>query len=280
MSATIAAVTTAIRCPSHVKWLVDTGETLMTSDGKTVAIFEFRPLDDPEILSEWAAHFRNHYCLDSEIDILKSPGESRSEFLKNKKFPSATDPPGPGIRSGDFGEILVADYFEYMLGFWVPRTRYDRKTVRNESTKGTDVLGFKMGELATPADEMTLVEVKSRLTRGTKKTSALQDAVKDSIKDEIRKGESLNAIKQRFSDRQMDVEKHKIARFQNPLDNPYIEQPAAVALYTAKEYEEALMKDVDTNEHPLRDTLLLITIRGTDLMQLVHALYKRAADEA
>ena len=119
--------------PAHVKWLTDTTVRLTTVDGKTIEVWELCHYTDENILSSWAKHFRNNYCLDCQIDELRNgTRNSRSEYLINIKFPDVTTPPGPSIRSGDFGEILVADYLEFILGYWVPRTRYIDKSIRNE----------------------------------------------------------------------------------------------------------------------------------------------------
>ena len=127
----------------HTKWLIDTGERLKTADGKEVEVWEFRHEKDEAVLSAWAKHFRNHYCFDSEIDYWRRGYKcSRGEYLNTIKFPDPKDAPGPSIRAGDFGEVLVADFLEYLLGYWVPRTRYGDKTIRNESTKGSDIIGF------------------------------------------------------------------------------------------------------------------------------------------
>ena len=92
----------------HLKWLKDTGERLTTADGKTVEVWEFCHEKDDTVLSSWVKHFRNHYCFDTEIDYLrKGYGFSRAEYLNKIKFPDAADAPGPGVRSGDFGEILI-----------------------------------------------------------------------------------------------------------------------------------------------------------------------------
>ena len=48
----------------HTKWLVDTGERLKTADGKEVEVWEFRHENGEAVLSSWAKHFQNHYCLD------------------------------------------------------------------------------------------------------------------------------------------------------------------------------------------------------------------------
>ena len=92
----------------HIKWLIDTGERLTTADGKTVEVWEFRHDDEEEVLSAWAKHFRNHYCLDCDIDFMRGR-TPRRDYLNDLKFPCRATKLGPGVRAGDFGEILVAD---------------------------------------------------------------------------------------------------------------------------------------------------------------------------
>ena len=89
----------------HTKWLVNTGKNLKTIDGKDVEVWEFKHLKDEKVLSAWAKHFRNHYCLDTDIDFLRGK-QTRQDYLKNIKFPCNTSKLGPGIRAGDFGEII------------------------------------------------------------------------------------------------------------------------------------------------------------------------------
>ena len=119
--------------PGHINWLVDTGQKLKTADSKIIRVMEFRHQKDDKVLSEWAKHFRNHYCFDCEIDDLRrGTVYSRAEYLENIKFPDASVAPGPSIRAGDFSEILIADYLQYLLGYWVPDNRYCDKIIRNE----------------------------------------------------------------------------------------------------------------------------------------------------
>ena len=76
----------------HTKWLIDTGERLKTADGKEVEVWEFRHEKDEAVLSAWAKHFRNHYCLDAEIDFLRGK-QARKDYLNTLKFPCCSDPP-------------------------------------------------------------------------------------------------------------------------------------------------------------------------------------------
>ena len=182
----------------HTKWLVNTG-SLKTSDGKDIEVWEFQHHNDQKILSLWAKHFRNHYCLDTDIDEMCG-GLSRSDYLTTIKFPSRTSTPGPSIRAGDFGEILVSDFLEWILGFWVPRVRWSSKTIRNESPKGSDVIGFKFHNKKTDEsskdDALFVCESKTKFSNS--RNNCFQEAIKDSAKDHIRIDESLNFIKQKL----------------------------------------------------------------------------------
>lgn len=266
----------------HLEWLVDTGKRLKTADGKPVRVMELRHMKDDGVLSAWAKHFRNQYCRDDQIDELrKGTGLSRAEYLRTIKFPDESSAPGPSIRAGDFGEVLVTDYLECALAYWLPRTRYDNKTVRNESTKGTDIIGFKIVAPGRddPKDALALFEAKAQFTGGAP-NGRLQAAVDGSAKDEIRKAESLNAIKQRFLDRGHSAEVQTVERFQNPEDRPYSEEYGAVALLSSAVFDKKDLGTTTTATHPHADKLTLIVIHGPELMPLVHELYRRAADEA
>jgi hypothetical protein len=269
--------------PEHVKWLTDTNERLTTVDGITVEVWELFHKPDEKVLSAWAKHFRNHYCLDTQIGELVDGTEhpTRADYLLKIKFPDKKAAPGPSIRAGDFGEILVADFLEYILGYWVPRTRYIDKTVRNESTKGCDIIGFGFIEdgKTSPKDVLAIFEAKAQFS-GKKPLSRLQDAIDGSQKDLSRRAESLNAMKQRFLDTKDNKAADKVKRFQQPESNPYVELYGAAALFSADLFDNKIICASVTHIHEKKDQLKLVVIRGKDMMQLVHELYQRAADEA
>ena len=264
----------------HLKWLVDTGKRLTTAEGKTVEVWEFRHRKDKAVLSAWAKHFRNHYCPDTDIDILKPPHYTRAEYLAKIKFPDSSVAPGPSIRAGDFGEILVADYLQYLLGYWVPRLRWNSKDIRNSSTKGCDIMGFKfISKRGSNNDTLAIFEVKAQFS-GRKATPKLQDAVDGSVKDDVRKAESLNFYKQRLFEKHLLEDALKIERFQDPEDQPYEEIYGAVALFSTSVFDAKQVSKTDTSDHPHKGNLSLLVIRGETMMDLVRDLYRRAADEA
>jgi hypothetical protein len=267
--------------PPHIQWLIDTGIRLKTEDGKDIEVWEFRHKNDSLLLSEWAVHFRNQYCSDTQIDILrKGTGMSKAQYLTNIKFPDKTIPPGPSIRSGDFGEILITDYLEFICNYWIPRSHRIDRNIRNESDKGSDIIGFKIihPETFSRNDEMIIFEVKATFSDIIE--NRLQDAVKASNKDEVRKAESLNAIKQRFIDKGKEKETKRIERFQNILDNPFIEKSGAAAVLENSVFNKTRFNETTTSFHYNHNFLSLIVVRGENMMSLVHELYKRAADES
>lgn len=267
---------------NYINWLKKE-TSLLSVDGKTIEVYSLNcDLNNDTIMSEWATHFRNQYCDDSEIDLLKPKNQSRKDFLNQIKFPDPSNAPGPSIRSGDFGEIVISDFLEFLENYWVPRTRYNRKDIQNESSKGSDVLGFKFASTHSFSadDELCIFEVKAGYSNTKDKYDRLQDAVIGSQKDEKRKAESLNAIKQRFIDLRQFNEENKIERFQDPEDNPYIQEYGAAALFDENNFLPTRIISVDCTEHSNNDILRLIVISVKEMKTLINNLYKRAADEA
>ena len=278
----------------YLSWLKDTGKKLTTQDGIPIKVFELNHTKNETILSDWAKHFRTHYCLDEDIDILRDgTGKSRAEYLHDLVFPDRGTHAGPATRSGDFGEILVSDYVEYILEYWVPRTRFSERQNRSNPTQGVDVLGLKMLDPNNKSinDELLIYEVKAKLTSNARDESKkrLEIAIKDSAKDfNIRKAESLNALKRYYMVRNQREQMNIIQRFQNPIDNPYIELSGASAIILTSSVKDEDIRNVTTsvcgkesNEpHPNKDNLQLIIISGDNLMDLVHHLYERGANEA
>jgi hypothetical protein len=268
--------------PPHTEWLQDSGERLTTVDRRVVEVWELRHIEDQAILSAWAAHFRNHYCSDADLpDFVAGTGMTAAQYLVSIKFPDATIAPGPSVRAGDFAEILVADFIEFVLGYWCPRElRYQDRWNRNDSTKGCDVVGFKFASEARhdPNDELFIFEAKAAMSPTNR--NRLQDAVDDSAKDAVREAMTLNAIKQRFLERRDRSRALRVQRFQDMADRPFRRISGAAAVLDNGVFEAGFIAATDTEGHPNVGNLKLIVIRGAALMDLVHGLYERAGDEA
>jgi hypothetical protein len=65
-----------------VKCLVEQN-SLKTSHGIMIKVYELQHGENDQILSVWAKYFRNHYRSDDEIDCLREgTGLSRSDYLE------------------------------------------------------------------------------------------------------------------------------------------------------------------------------------------------------
>ncbi len=269
----------------HLQWLKHIS-TKQTADGKNIEIYEFNyDLENQEVFSHWAKHFRNHYCLDTKIErLVRRTVYTKTQYLNNIKFPES-NVNGAKTRSGDFGEILISDFLEYVLNFWVPRTRFSERQNRNNPTQGVDVIGFKSDNYSenNPNDELIIFEVKCKLT-GTNTNftrDRMMTAINDSSKDySIRKAEALNGLKSWYLLRNEEDNADAIERFQNPKDNPFIELSGATSIILNQAYDEERVIEIDASAHPNNHNLRLILIKGESLMELVHQLYERAANEA
>lgn len=269
--------------PPHIACLKRLDSPLLSTEGREIVLWELSIPADVALLSKWASQFRQHYCLDSEIDTLREgTGLSRKDYLLDLIFPDKNNPPGPSIRAGDFGEILVSDYLEHVIGYWVPRCKYREKAIRDESVKGVDILGFLMPAPLNPSRTDTLIafEVKAQLT-GTTYGDRLQNAIDDSSKDYIRRAYSLNATKRRLIAAGNNEAATIVQRFQNASDSPYVYRSGAAAVLSETAFDkDAIELSTKVSTHNNQANLDLVVIRGKDLMELVHALYERAANEA
>lgn len=269
--------------PSHLASISKCDKSLVTIGGCRIDVWELSAPPTADLLSAWASNFRQHYCSDAEIDEQRTgTGLSRAEYLTQLVFPDKSYAPGPGIRAGDFAELLVSDYVEYLLGYWVPRGKYSEKSSRDESVKGVDILGFRLTTPASlsPTDTLLAFEVKAQLSGG-KYAGRLQTAIDDSSKDYLRRAMTLNATKLRLRKAGQHDRALVVQRFQNLADHPYIYRSGAAAVLSDAAYDEASLKiSTKVSGHNNAGNLELIVIRGKELMTLVHALYERAADEA
>lgn len=268
--------------PQHIAWLKDTGERKTTACGREIEIWALNPAEDEAILSAWACHFRQHYVSDEDLPAMADGTElSNADYLRTIVFPDAHEAPGPSLRSGDFGEILVADFIEFILGYWCPRElRYQDRWNRNESTKGCDIAGFKFArdDPGHAEDELFIFESKSGLAMTN--ANRLQDAIADSAKDKVREAMTLNALKRRLLFKGELEQADRIKRFQNQAARPFRRINGAAAILDNDVFAETNLTEADASAHPNGENLRLIVIRGPSLMTLVHALYERAAYEA
>ena len=264
-----------MRWPKHIQNFFSEG-SITTNEGKKINIVKLEECKDEDILNEWATYFRHHYCSDEELDYFRTGyGYSRKEYLEKIKFPDPSEKLGNATRSGDFCEILVADYAQFILDYYVPRTRYDRKINPNSSAQGSDLMAFKVGKTISRNDELLIFEIKAQASEKAPE-NRLQEAVNHSKKDVKRIAFSLNATNQRLCERGQFEEANIVQRFQNATDRPYKNKYAAAAVHSDTSFSKEILGDVTTATHS-EPNLLLLVFHSKELMSFIHELYRRAS---
>lgn len=248
---------------------------ITADEGEVVEVFELLTNIDDAAFNEWATCFRQNYCADDMLEsLVRGTGMTKQQYLLAYKFPDVKGGFGPATRSGDFSELLISDYLEFVLGYTVHRERYKNRFNSNSSTQGTDVVAFKItGSKPSVDDEFVTFEVKAQAS-GDEAKNRLQDAVNDSRKDAIRKGETLSALKQIYIEKGNHEKASQVERFQNKPDRPYTERYGAAAVHDSTTYSEALIKKVNLNG----SKRWMIVIKRDNLMNLVHRLYEVASN--
>lgn len=273
-----------------------------TKDYHFVDVYSFDPsVLSPEVYKEWANHFRNQYESDDFIDMDRDGiGLSREEYLLQEIFPDKNDNLGRATRTGDFGEIMVADFLEYVENYWVPRIRYDDKKNRNCSPQGSDVVAIKYVDPVNfqenPSDILKVIEVKAQFASKSKPKNRLQDAIDSSKKDNIgeldnnaeeesnndvlRTAHTLNYMVRRLNRENRKIEAARIKRFQNRLDHPHENIVGVAACFDNIVFDCKKIRKIECSSHPNAETLKMLIFSGENMMNLVHALYESAAHEA
>lgn len=252
-------------------------DSIITDEGKKVEIYELNINHSEEVLNEWAKHFRRQYCDDASLSkLVEGTGMSKQEWLLTYKFPSDKIKPGPSTRAGDFGEILISDYIQYICSYYVPtRMKYSNKINPNTSQQGSDVIGLKMQKEESINDELYVIEVKTKASKSKETGNRLQDAINDSMKDTERQSITLSAMRQRLIELNKEDESKIVQRFQNWADRPFKIKYGATAIYTTEMLDLEKIRQIKMPVE--KDSINLFILYVDDLMNFIHELYRRAS---
>lgn len=254
------------------------------SNGKEIQVYKLdNELLDDSILNNWAFGLRNNYVEETLLELLvKGTGLTKQEFLEKNIFPNHQNSLGASTMSGEFGEILVYDYINFVLNYYITRTRYLEKVNPNMPVSGSDVIGYQVKNIDNPSktDHLIVAEVKTRSSKSKNKNSSceetVENAIKDSIKDRVRIGESLNAEKRRLINRSRIEEARIVERFQNKTDNPFILDFFAVAVLDNELYSDQVVLDVVNRQHENIKSMNVLIILSKELKLFLRDLYRRA----
>ena len=238
---------------------------------------------DDNSLNNWALGLRYNYIEKDLLELaISGTGLTKKEYLEKMIFPNPEVSQGAATMSGEFGELLVYDYINYVLEYYVPRVRYFNKVNPDMPVPGSDVIGYKMENYnkGSKNDKLLVAEVKTRSTISGNKTTAITETITKAIqgasKDRVRVGESLNAEKSKLLTRGRFREAKIVERFQNKTDNPYNLDFFAVAVMDNELYSEQLILDVINNQNENIKFTNILIIHSKELKSFLRDLYKRA----
>lgn len=259
-------------------------QSMTDSRGNEIQVYKLdNGLLDDSILSDWASGLRDYYVEECLLEsLVKGTGLTKKEFLEKNIFPNPLDKLGASTMSGEFGEILVYDYINFVLNYYITRTRYLEKVNPNMPVSGSDVIGYQVKNIDNPSrtDHLIVAEVKTRSSKSKNKNSSceetVENAIKDSIKDRVRIGESLNAEKRRLINRSRIEEARIVERFQNKTDNPFILDFFAVAVLDNELYSDQVVLDVVNRQHENIKSMNVLIILSKELKLFLRDLYRRA----
>lgn len=259
-------------------------KSIYSRNGDEIQVFSLnKELLDDNSLNTWASGLRDNYVEENLLEsLVKGTGLTRKEFLEKNIFPNYQDRLGASTMSGEFGEILVYDYINFVLGYYITRTRYLEKVNPNIPVPGSDVIGYKVKNIDRPSESDNLIvsEVKTRSNKTGNKNKSCEETVKGaiehSIKDRVRIGESLNAEKRRLINRSKFEEAKIVERFQNKTDNPFTLNFFAVAVLDNELYSEQVVLDVVNSQHEIIKSTNVLIIYSKELKLFLRDLYRRA----
>jgi hypothetical protein len=239
---------------------------------------------DEDSLNSWASGLRDNYVEENLLEsLVKGTGLTQKEYLEKNIFPNYQGKsPGASTMSGEFGEILVCDYINFVLEYYITRTRYLEKVNPNMPVSGSDVIGYQVKNINKPnkMDHLIVAEVKTRSSKSRNKNTlcekTVREAIEHSVKDRVRIGESLNAEKRRLLNRSRIEEAKIVERFQNKTDNPFRLDFFAVAVLDSDLYSDQVVLDVVNSQHKNAKSTSILIIHSKELLLFIRNLYKRA----
>lgn len=255
-----------------------------------IKIYKFnKDILDEDMMDEWARGFKRNYITEeNEEELYKGTGLTKQQYLELMVFPNNRSSIGNSLMAGEFGELLVYDYFNFVLKYYTSRTRYLEKTTYYDAIKGIDVICYNIKNIQIPSknDSLVVAEVKTHSSKKGNCKNTVKKAIADSKKaitdsknnnNMSRIAESLNAEKRRLIDKQRFEEAKIVERFQNKTDNPYILDLFAVAVLESEVYSENIIieevyKYIPENNIPIN----MLVIHSKELSSLIKELYRRA----
>ena len=261
---------TAPQYLSNIKFVKDISD----SNGNIVHCYYLTNSFDEKTLQEWAHRIRCEYVSDKTIERLTSDGIDVDDFLNNR-IPKSDNNRGCVIISGDFSELLMTDFREFILKESAFRGKLQSKPTPNSPIQGCDILTYRIDGTDASKDQLIITEAKSLIS--STNYEVILKAASDSEKDSTRIGETLAFLLDFFSNRGNEDDYKKILRFTKKGESTFVEEFEASGLTVCCCLEESnitnVLKQIKTTQKNI------YFVYGKDLKNLAYDLYRRALND-
>lgn len=173
------------------------------------------------------------------------PQDKQVEELKKYYFPDVGN-----IKSGDFGEIfcyyfLVSEYRDKGISLCGPR-KWIWKDNKNKAAPCADVLLFDQSSEDRTKHLLLTVESKMAATRPRPNKNRINDAIGGATEDKIsRMAKTIIWLREKYHKENLIEERDEISRFTNPVDDPYMIEHFAIALFDSSFCEDEKQKETE-----------------------------------
>lgn len=263
--------------PRHIDWFIKENDTYI-KDNIPITTFRLDYKINDEILNEFAKYIRRHYESDEQLaNSVAELNTSVEEYLKKLIIPQRSEPFGPTARSNDFTEILIADLFEYVMDFNVPRCKQNNRSGKNSSEHGTDIIAYKFhinSTVPSELDNLLAIEVKAGLTSDD--FTPVLNSISDSNKfDSLRHSHTLNYYRKKLESMGCNIQAFEVSRFQKKSEKDYKIEYVAASVISKDYIPEGFILELNGNDIEIKDDNRIFLIHGSRLMDLVHDIYDR-----
>lgn len=199
--------------PKYIKKFIPNSNTVALDSGESIVVYSIADGLTEAELNEWAKHILAHYISSEEIiDGANANKISEQEYIANFVLPTAKKD-----LSGNFGEIIFADFIEFVLGYSVPRYKL-YGNYPNNPTQGIDIVAYKKNIFNSAEDTVLFSEIKCRLSK--KSFVSLQEAINDIAKRDKEYALTLEFMRRRLNQIGNADEAQEVSRFSDP-EKPY-----------------------------------------------------------
>lgn len=184
------------------------------------------------------------------------------------------------LKAGDVGEMLMRQYLEECPeGFSVPVYRWRNRSTKNDTVRGTDLIGYcNKSTIPGPDDLLVMCEVKTR--SATVKADIAAEALAGAKKDYAsRLANSIAFSQARLLYDGLNDKAAALARFRKPHPTPYRKRIIGAVVHDAANWNDDFLKYLPaTHDLPMKVGVTILKVE--ELATWIDELFSTATEEA